>query len=112
MFSCHTVEQFVIWWHLECSKFWALQLVYYVVRRINKALIYIYHGCCPAVQASKVEWNVCSIICYIDVTIVAVTARFFVACPPVTNTIDVVIDWMFVRIDIRGLGGLVLQQST
>ena len=94
----------MIWWHLKCRKFQALQLVYCVVRRINEALIYIYHGCCPAVQVSKVKWNVCSTIYCIDITVVAVAARFLVACPPVTNAVDVIIDWTFVRIDIRGLG--------
>jgi len=35
---------------------------------------------------------VCSTIHCIDVTVVAVAARFLVACPPVTNVVDVVVE--------------------
>jgi len=48
-----------------------------------------------------------STIDWIDKTIVTITSRLFVACPLVMELFDVVIDWMLLRIDVRGSGRLV-----
>jgi len=66
-----------------------------------------YHGRCPAVQTSKTEGDMGSTIGWIDKTIVTIASRLFVACPSVTESFDVVIDWTLLGIDVRGSGRLV-----